>query len=115
MAKAVAIALFSVLHSGAFAFPSPQNDPQATSAKFQWQIYKSCDEGNKNTIFEAWEDSKKFADALAAWKPKADYQQAMDMYMGSRSTFEDFSGFDFPKQIQGQYSISPQSIRLQSS
>lgn len=100
MAKTVTIALLSLLHIGAFAFPAPQEQPQITKSKFQWQLHSGCSAENKKVIIEAWEDAKKFADALAAWKPKEDYQQAMDMYMGSRSTYIDASGFDFPLQIQ---------------
>lgn len=40
---------------------------------------------------------------MAKWVPKGDYQPAMDMYMGDRSTFQSIGdpAFDYPKQIQG--------------
>lgn len=104
MAKTAGITLLSLLNLGAFARPAPQTDnPVAQSAKFQWQFYKSCTQEHKDAIVKAWEDSKRFSDALNSWKPKGDYQATMNMYMGDRSTYEDLTGFNYPKQIQGSY------------
>lgn len=76
--------------------------PQASSkGNFQWQIYGKCDENSKNIITKAWEESKQFVDVFTKRKPKGDYQAAVDMYMGTRSTYEDLQGYNFPKQIQG--------------
>lgn len=99
MARTATVALLSLLNIGTFAIPSPQQVPQ--SSTFQWQIYKSCSQENKDAIFRAWEDSKRFADALNSWKPKEAFQPAMDMWMGSRSTYSNLMGFDFPAQISG--------------
>lgn len=84
--------------------PSPTDAANANVApngKFQWQFWAKCSEYEKNTIKQAWEDSEQFADAFGSWRPTGDYQGAVDMYMGTRSTYKDLRGFDFPKQIQG--------------
>lgn len=102
MAKSLGIAFLSLLPIGAFAFPAPQTENTVgQAAKFQWQFYKSCSQENKDAIIKAWEDSKRFADALNSWKPKEDYQAAMEMWMGDRCTYSDLTGFNFPRQIQG--------------
>lgn len=107
MATAVAIAFLCLSHIGAFAFPAPQTDsPTGSSSKFQWQIYKSCDDGNRSAITNAWRDSVKFADALNSWKPKERYQPAMEMYMGDRCTFDE-GEYNFTRQIQGESSGCP--------
>lgn len=109
MAKAIAISILSLLSSGAVArpHPAPQDGTQATASKFQWQIWKACSKENKDMIDQAWGDSKKLADALKSWKPKADFQPAMEMWMGDRCTYQDTlptepPHYDFPRQIQGQ-------------
>jgi hypothetical protein len=84
----------------------PFNQTILGLSKFQWQIYKSCPDENRNAVNKAWEDSKRLSDAFASWVPKADYQAAMDMYMGDRNTFRDvFHDFDFQEQIQSMLSI----------
>ena len=72
------------------------------STKFSWQIYKACPDTNRAVIKTAWADSRELSDALASWIPKKAYQPAMDMYMGTRSTYTDFGNppFNFPLQIQ---------------
>ena len=75
----------------------------AANGKFQLQIYAKCAQKDKDTIIQAWEDSKQFSDALGLWKPKGDYQLAVSTYMGARSTSEDLRGSDFPKQIRSTY------------
>ena len=85
-------------------FPAlqPSNTSQAKgNGKFQWQIYGACNENYKNIVTQAWEDSQQFANAFAKWEPNGKYQEAVNMYMGNRSTYSDFRGFDFPRQIQG--------------
>jgi hypothetical protein len=82
----------------------PPISPSDTSGsnKFQWQFWKSCTQERKYAITTAWEDSKRLSDAFASWKPKGDYQAAVDMYMGTESTYKDdaFGVFDYPKRIQ---------------
>lgn len=81
---------------------SPEPRPQMRDGKFQWQIFKSCPDNQRNRVSEAWADSKELSDALASYKFKSDYQPAMDMYMGDRSTFTDYRfdpPWDFPYQI----------------
>lgn len=73
-----------------------------SNGKFQWQVYGKCDDASKDAITQAWEDSRQFTDAFSKWKPKGDCQPAVDMYMGTRSTYEDLLGYNFPKQIQGE-------------
>ena len=67
------------------------------------QIWRACPDESRQAIQQAWEDSKRYGEAMAKWVPKGDYQPAMDMYMGDRSTFQSIGdpAFDFPKQIQG--------------
>ena len=50
-------------------------------------------------MVEAWEESQRYADSLQSWIPKAQYQDAMEMYMGDRCTYEDLGGYNFKKQI----------------
>ena len=75
------------------------------SSKFQWQIYKSCPNANRAAINTAWADSKQLSDAWASYVPHGAYQDTVDMYMGTRSTYSSIGnlGFDFPKQISGEY------------
>lgn len=85
--------------------PTAKSEPTVLSDKFQWQIYKSCPDDQRKRVTEAWADSKELSDALAAYKLKADFQPAMDMYMGDRSTYTNWltdPPWDFPKQIQSQ-------------
>ena len=77
-------------------------------SKFQWQIYKSCPDDHRRIINEAWADSKDLSDALASYKSKADFQPAIDMYMGDRSTYTNFliePPYDFPTQIRSETSL----------
>ena len=72
------------------------------SSKFQWQIYKSCPDDQRQAVTQAWADTKELSDALASYKSKADFQPAMDMYMGDRSTYQNYlrdPPWDFPLQI----------------
>ena len=83
--------------------PTAKASPLTLGSKFQWQIYKSCSDENRAAITEAWADSKEMSDALASYKLKADYQPAMDMYMGDRNTYQNYfrdPPWDFPAQIQ---------------
>ena len=82
--------------------PTASLSPATLSSKFQWQIYKSCPDANRAAINQAWADSKEMSDALASYKLKADFQPAMDMYMGDRSTYQNYlrdPPWDFPLQI----------------
>ena len=74
------------------------------SSNFQWQIYKKCPDTNRAIINSAWADSRELSDALASWIPNKSYQPAMDMYMGTRSTYTDLGDppFNFPLQIQSE-------------
>ncbi|KAF2036387.1 hypothetical protein EK21DRAFT_84076 [Setomelanomma holmii] len=82
---------------GSTAVPANSQDKKDM---FQWQIYKACPQVHKDAVYGAWEDSRRYAGALQSWVPHSDYQESMDMYMGERSTYKDFSGYNFKKQIQ---------------
>jgi hypothetical protein len=86
------------------ASPPPAVQSQNLDYNFQWQIWKKCSADNKNTIFQAWKDSKRLSDALRSWKPNEAYQPAMDMYMGKRTTYEDVN-YNFPLHIESEYDI----------
>ena len=82
--------------------PTASLSPAILSSKFQWQIIKSCPDANRPAINQAWADSKQLSDALASYRLKADFQPAMDMYMGDRNTYQNYlrdPPWDFPLQI----------------
>ncbi|KAL9038795.1 MAG: hypothetical protein Q9214_005139, partial [Letrouitia sp. 1 TL-2023] len=83
--------------------PTAKIEPAELSSKFQWQIYKACPDDQRKRVTEAWADSKELSDALASYKLKEDFQPAMDMYMGDRSTYSNYfrdPPWDFPLQIR---------------
>lgn len=85
------------------SFPVPTADASSGTAgasKFEWKIWAKYDGKSKEAVIKTWEDSKQFSDALAKWILKGDYQVAMDMYMGTRSTYSDLLGYNFRRQIQ---------------
>ena len=94
--------------------PPPQTSTEhvsvSLSGKFQWQIWGKCSEQEKNTIKQAWADSKLFSDALNSWQPKGSFQLAVDIYMGTRSTSQDIFGRDYPKTIRGMFSGQVQNF-----
>lgn len=60
-------------------------------------------------IYDAWSYNKLFIDALNEWRPNTQFQAAMDMYMGTQSTYSDIS-IDYQEIIQSEYSLSIQRI-----
>ena len=83
--------------------PTVKTESAVLSYKFQWQIYKSCPDDQRKRVIEAWADSKELSDALASYRLKGDFQPAMDMYMGDRSTYDNYfrdPPWDFPLQIR---------------
>ena len=85
--------------------PTASNVSVVPNGKFQWQIWAKCSDEEKKQVTQAWEDSKLLSDAFAQWEPNGRYQAAVNMYMGTRSTYKDFLGYDFPKMIQGMRGI----------
>lgn len=84
--------------------PTASIQSEPLTSKFQWQIYKSCSADHKKAINLAWAESKNLSDALASYKFKSDFQPAMGMYMGDRSTYSNYfrdPPYDFPHQING--------------
>jgi len=80
--------------------------------KFSWQIKKTCSDADKATVKKAFQDSKVLSDALRQYSPDTNYQPAMDMYMGTRTTFKNYlqdPPYDFPLQINSEYQCIEQS------
>lgn len=74
--------------------------------KFSWQIKKTCSDADKATVKQAFQDSKVLSDALRQYSPDTNYQPAMDMYMGTRTTYKNYlqdPPYDFPLQINSEY------------
>lgn len=86
--------------------PSASIQGVSLDAKFSWQIYKSCPDANRATINTAWADSKRLSDALASYVLNGAYQDTVNMYMGTRSTYTNFlrdPPYNFPLQINSEY------------
>lgn len=98
-----ASAILAALVLDTHAHPAPQDPPLQPrgDSKFEWKIWKACPQEQKDAVFKAWEDSKRLADALNSWRPDGDYQEAMSLWMGDRSTFKDGGDYNYPKLIQG--------------
>lgn len=89
-----------LLSINCLAHPATSNDKKDV---FNRQIYKACPEANRNVVIRAWKDTQRYADAMLSWVPHGDYQAAMEMDMGDWRKYEDFSGYNFKKEIQGKW------------